>query len=100
MKIPELIDYLKTQDQTLDVMVPGYEDGFSDVTIELISVEPIARDVLNASYYGPHIYPYYREWNDDDEPLELLPNAEGKEIYPALILHRNGSCNTDSMKDI
>jgi len=52
MKIKELIDFLKKQDQELNVVVNGYEDGFDDITaLEIIKIK---KNVNTEWYYGSH----------------------------------------------
>ncbi len=88
MKVKDLIAFLQTQDQTLDVMVPGYEEGYNDVEIERINIVPLARKVLDKTYYGPHVYPWYHDYDDPDAEKELKHGVFKSQIKSALIFHR------------
>lgn len=70
MKVRQLIEFLRTRDQELDVMVVGYEDGVADVEIERITSEATKRGHFDRSCYGPH---------------KILTEGEPD----SLILHRN-----------
>lgn len=53
MKVHELIDLLKQQDQNAMVVVSGYEGGYTEVT--RAEITHLQLDVNSAwSYYGEH----------------------------------------------
>jgi hypothetical protein len=53
MKVLELIERLSKLDPNLEVFVPGYEGGYSEVTSEFI-VESFKKDINAEWYYGSH----------------------------------------------
>lgn len=53
MKVGELISFLYTLDPELEVVVSGYEGGYSKVRGITEPCEYV-RDVNEAWYYGPH----------------------------------------------
>lgn len=52
MKIKELIEHLEQLNPDLYVFVPGYEGGYSDVTIS--HIKEIALNVNEDWWYGKH----------------------------------------------
>jgi len=52
MKVPELIDLLKTQDLNAMVVISGYEGGITEVTNG--EAKYIALNVNSEWYYGKH----------------------------------------------
>jgi hypothetical protein len=57
MKVAELISILMNLDPTLDVVRPGYEGGYEDVScIGEINLIPNFHDKKDW-YYGPHEHP-------------------------------------------
>ena len=64
MKIKELIELLKKQDQELNVVVNGYEDGFDYVTtFEIIKIK---NNVNTEWYYGSHAEVF------EDQPFDEI----------------------------
>ena len=53
MKVLELIERLSKLDPNLEVFVPGYEGGYSEVTSEFI-VESFKKDIKVEWYYTSH----------------------------------------------
>jgi len=64
MKIKDLIKLLKKQDQELNVVVNGYEDGFDYITnLEIIKIK---KNVNTEWYYGCHAEIY------EDQPFDEI----------------------------
>lgn len=54
MKVSELIETLSKLDPTLEVFVPGYEGGYSDIQSWDLIPETFKKNVYDEWYYGPH----------------------------------------------
>jgi len=52
MKVKELIEFLSKFDQEADILIPGYEGGYKDVTS--IEKEYYVKNVNSEWFYGPH----------------------------------------------
>lgn len=69
MKVAELIEYLKTQDQEAIVVTRGYEGGYCDVDegaeVNLVLNIPRHKGVW---YYGPHDKP--RDYDEVEKEMQ------------------------------
>jgi hypothetical protein len=72
MKVKELIESLQKLDPEMEAMRHGYEGGVDNIT--LLEIEPVALNVNDQWYYGPHEAVY----KDDQNP--------GHEIIKAVII--------------
>lgn len=89
--IAEFIEELKKLDQSLKVMVRGYEGGYNNVYIETPDIRDVALYVHDCSYMGDH-----EDVEEAEKSLEAskehpgwgvsVIDIEGKKVVKALIL--------------
>lgn len=81
MKVHELISRLNTLDPELEVLVSGYEGGYSGVR-GVTEPQEYVQDVNDAWYYGPH-EPLWSQLSFEHLTLE---QAQQKGIFKGITI--------------
>ena len=70
MKVKELIEKLQTLDPEMETMRHGYEGGVDNIT--LFEIKPVALNVNDKWYYGPHETVYKDDQHPDHEIIKAV----------------------------
>lgn len=69
MKVWQLIEKLKVLDGNLEVLLPGYEGGLTD--LNAVTVQDIVLNVTDCWYYGSHDY-YDKQKHKTKNPIKAV----------------------------
>lgn len=69
MKVWQLIEKLKVIDLDLEVLLPGYEGGLTD--LNEVTVHDVVLNTTDCWYYGPHDY-YGQQEHTTKTPIKAV----------------------------